>query len=104
MKWIDQSTVLRRLLGAFGVVIGFGVLVGAAGLASLASMHQIADDIGSRHMDGLYWMEEANKHKLDTDLAAANMAVAVFDLGRHERRRAGALQGERQALADCAPF
>ena len=84
MKWFDNLTVLRKLLLAFAVVIGFGVLVGAAGLRSLSSMHQIADDIGSRHMDGLYWMEEANKHKLDTDLAAANMSFAPDDAARQQ--------------------
>jgi methyl-accepting chemotaxis protein len=39
-------------------------------------MNGLIEEIGDRHMDGLYWVEEANKHKLNTDLAAANLTFA----------------------------
>ncbi|KND57197.1 Methyl-accepting chemotaxis protein I (serine chemoreceptor protein) [Candidatus Paraburkholderia schumanniana] len=76
MKWFDRLSVLSKLLLSFAVVILFTACVGATGVVSLAKMNGLIDDIGDRHMDGLYWVEEVNKHKLDTDLAAANLTFA----------------------------
>jgi Four helix bundle sensory module for signal transduction len=56
--------------------------VGGTGLMTLASMHDLTNEISSRHMDGLYWMEEANRNKIDADLAAANLGYAEDDAGR----------------------
>jgi methyl-accepting chemotaxis protein len=82
MKWFERMTVLQRLLLAFAIVIGFCAVVGATGLMTLASMHDLTNEISSRHMDGLYWMEEANRNKIDADLAAANLGYAEDDAGR----------------------
>ena len=82
MKWFERMTVLQSLLLAFAIVIGFCAVVGATGLMTLASMHDLTNEIGSRHMDGLYWMEEANRNKIDADLAAANLGYAEDDAGR----------------------
>ena len=84
MKWFDRMTVWKKLLIAFATVIGFGVAVGVAGLSALASMHGITEEIASRHMDGLYWMEEANRYKIDTDLDAANLGYAPDDAARQK--------------------
>ncbi len=84
MKWFDRMTVWKKLLIAFAIVIGFGVAVGAAGLSALASMHGITEAISSRHMDGLYWMEEANRYKIDTDLDAANLGYAPDEAARQK--------------------
>ncbi|WP_205965656.1 MCP four helix bundle domain-containing protein [Paraburkholderia guartelaensis] len=48
MKWLDRMTVFKKLLTAFAVVIVFAVAVGVAGVSSLASMHDIADQICNR--------------------------------------------------------
>ena len=82
MKWFDRMTVFRKLLLAFAVVIGFCVVIGGVSLSKLSSMHAITDAICDRHMNGLYWMEEANRHKIDSDLAAANLGYATDDAGR----------------------
>ncbi|WP_144157881.1 methyl-accepting chemotaxis protein [Paraburkholderia sp. BCC1885] len=82
MKWFERMTVLQSLLSAFAVVIAFCAVVGGTGLMTLASMHDLTDEISSRHMDGLYWMEEANRHKIDADLAAANLGYAENEAGR----------------------
>ncbi|WP_429254989.1 methyl-accepting chemotaxis protein [Paraburkholderia sp. GAS334] len=82
MKWFDRMTVLRKLLLAFALVTGFGVVTGVAGITALSALHELTDAIGGRYMDGLYWMEEANRHKVDTDLAAANLGYAADDAGR----------------------
>ncbi|MEP9323163.1 methyl-accepting chemotaxis protein [Paraburkholderia phymatum] len=82
MKWFDRMSVWKKLLIAFAAVIGFGVAVGAAGLSALASMHGMTEEISSRHMDGLYWMEEANRYKIDTDLDAANLGYAPDEAAR----------------------
>ena len=82
MKWFERMTVLQSLLSAFAIVIGFCAVVGATGLMTLASMHDLTNEISSRHMDGLYWMEEANRNKIDADLAAANLGYAEDDAGR----------------------
>jgi methyl-accepting chemotaxis protein len=82
MKWFERMTVMQGLLLAFAIVIGFCAVVGATGLMTLASMHDLTSEISSRHMDGLYWMEEANRNKIDADLAAANLGYAEDDAGR----------------------
>ena len=82
MKWFERMTVLQSLLVSFAAVIGFCVVVGGAGLMTLSSMHDLTVEIGSRHMDGLYWMEEANRNKIDADLAAANLGYAANEAGR----------------------
>ncbi|WP_028206773.1 methyl-accepting chemotaxis protein [Paraburkholderia nodosa] len=76
MKWLDRMTVFKKLLTAFAVVIVFAVAVGVAGVSSLASMHDIADEICNRHMSGQFWLEEAARSKLSTDLDAANLGYA----------------------------
>ncbi len=84
MKWFDRMTVFRKLLLAFAVVIGFCVVIGGSSLKTLSSMHDITDAICDQHMNGLYWMEEANRHKIDSDLAAANLGYATDDAGRQK--------------------
>ncbi|GJH07633.1 MCP four helix bundle domain-containing protein [Caballeronia novacaledonica] len=76
MKWFDRLSVLSKLLLSFAVVILFCACVGVTGVISLAKMNGLIEEIGQRHMDGLYWVEEVNKHKLNTDLAAANLTFA----------------------------
>ena len=87
MKWFERMTVLKRLLLAFAIVIGFCVVVGATGLITLSSMHDLTDAISNRHMDGRYWMEEANRNKIDADLAAANLGYAEDEAGRQRLDR-----------------
>ena len=82
MKWFERMTVLQSLLLAFAIVIAFCAVVGGTGLMTLSSMHDLTDTISSRHMDGLYWMEEANRNKIDADLAAANLGYAEDEAGR----------------------
>ncbi|WP_118181798.1 methyl-accepting chemotaxis protein [Paraburkholderia phosphatilytica] len=84
MKWFDSMTVFRKLLVAFAVVIAFGMVVGASGLMSLSSVHDITNTIADRHMDGLYYMEEANRNKLSSDLDAANLGYAPDDAARQK--------------------
>ncbi|AXE91081.1 methyl-accepting chemotaxis protein [Paraburkholderia terricola] len=84
MKWFDRMTVFRKLLLAFAVVIGFSVVIGGMALAALSSLHEISDAIADKSMDGLYWLEEANRHKIDADLAAANLGYATDDAGRQK--------------------
>ncbi|WP_144111176.1 methyl-accepting chemotaxis protein [Paraburkholderia sp. BCC1886] len=84
MKWFDRMPVFRKLLLAFAVVIGFVVVIGATSLSTLASMHAITDAICDKSMDGLYWLEEANRHKIDADLGAANLGYAADDAGRRQ--------------------
>ncbi|HXZ08548.1 MAG TPA: MCP four helix bundle domain-containing protein, partial [Paraburkholderia sp.] len=86
MKWFDRMTVWKKLMLAFAIVIAFGVVVGATGLMTLSSMHGITEAICDRDMDGLYWMEEANRNKIDTDLAAANLGYAD-DAGRQRLKQ-----------------
>jgi methyl-accepting chemotaxis protein len=76
MKWFDRLSVLSKLLLSFAVVILFCACVGVTGVVSLAKMNGLIEEIGERHMDGLYRVEEVNKHKLNTDLAAANLTFA----------------------------
>ena len=73
-----------ELLLAFAVVIGFCVVIGGTALTTLSSMHDITNAICDRRMNGLYWMEEANRHKIDSDLAAANLGYAANDAGRQQ--------------------
>jgi methyl-accepting chemotaxis protein len=82
MKWFERMTVLKSLLLAFAIVIGFCVVIGVTGLMSLSSMHDLTDQIITQQMDGLYWMEEANRNKIDADLAAANLGYAEDEAGR----------------------
>jgi methyl-accepting chemotaxis protein len=86
MKWFDRMTVFRKLLLAFAVVIGFCVVIGGASLRTMSSMHDIADLICDKHMDGLYYLEEANRNKIDADLAAANLGFASDDAGRQKQK------------------
>ncbi|MDE1181521.1 methyl-accepting chemotaxis protein [Paraburkholderia sp.] len=76
MKWFDRMTVFKKLLVAFGVVIGFCMVVGVTGLATLSTMYDTTETIANDHMKGLYWLQEANRNKLTTDLAAANLGYA----------------------------
>lgn len=117
MNWFDRVTVLKKLLIAFGIVIAFGVLVGSLGLWGLSSMHDAALGIGTTQTEGLYAIEEVNKHRLDADLAAANLSFAadaaakdklkkriidsVKDAQEHMKEYASTIADERgQALAD----
>jgi methyl-accepting chemotaxis protein len=76
MNWFDRLSVLSKLLVSFAVVIVFTACVGGTGVLALAKMNGLIEEIGDRHMDGLYWAEEVNKNKLDTDLDAANLTFA----------------------------
>src|SRR5579864_2584847 len=76
MKWFDGLSVMNKLLLSFAVVIVITACVGGTGVMALSKLHGLTEEIGERHMDGLYWIEEANKHKLNTDLAAANLTFA----------------------------
>jgi methyl-accepting chemotaxis protein len=76
MNWFDRLSVQGKLLLSFAVVIVFTACVGGTGVLSLAKMNGLIEEIGDRHMDGLYWVEEVNKNKLNTDLAAANLTFA----------------------------
>jgi hypothetical protein len=100
MKWFDRMPVLKKLMLAFAVVIAFGVVVGMTGLTTLSSMHDITDAIGDEHMDGLYWMEEANRNKIDADLGAANLGYAADDAGRQHLKEGivASLKGMHEAL------
>ncbi|WP_144144021.1 methyl-accepting chemotaxis protein [Paraburkholderia sp. BCC1884] len=84
MKWFDRMPVFRKLLLAFAVVIGFCIVVGGTALTTLSSMHDITNAICDKHLNGLYWMEEANRHKIDSDLAAANLGYAADDAARQK--------------------
>jgi methyl-accepting chemotaxis protein len=84
MMWFDRMTVFRKLLLAFAVVIGFCVVIGGTSLKTLSSMHDITDAICDKYMDGLYWLEEANRHEIDADLAAANLGYVTDDAGRQK--------------------
>ena len=77
MKRLDSMTVLGKLLLAFAVVIGLGMIVGGVGVWGLATMHGIAADLGTSQMDGLFAIEETNKHRLDADLSGANLGFAA---------------------------
>ncbi|WP_250450011.1 methyl-accepting chemotaxis protein [Caballeronia sp. ATUFL_M2_KS44] len=93
MKWFDRLSVLNKLLLSFAVVIVFTACVGGTGIVGLAKMNALIEEIGDRHMDGLYWVEEVNKHKLNTDLAAANLTFAD-DAGKQKLK-----QGMAESLA-----
>ncbi|SAL43429.1 methyl-accepting chemotaxis sensory transducer [Caballeronia arvi] len=99
MKWFDRLSVRSKLLLSFVVVILFTACVGATGVISLAKMNGLIEEIGDRHMDGLYWVEEVNKHKLNTDLAAANLTFAD-DAGKEKLKAgmAGSLDGMHRAF------
>ena len=73
MKWFDRLTVMKKLLFSFGILIAFCASIGGIGIISLARMHTIADVIGSEHLEGMYWLEEANKQKLLTSLFVASI-------------------------------
>ncbi|RDV00023.1 methyl-accepting chemotaxis protein [Trinickia dinghuensis] len=77
MNRLDSMTVLSKLLLAFAVVIGLGMVVGGVGVWGLATMHGIAADLGTSQMDGLYAIEEANKYRLDADLSGANLGFSA---------------------------
>ncbi|WP_277189269.1 methyl-accepting chemotaxis protein [Caballeronia sp. BR00000012568055] len=76
MKWFDRLPVIGKLLVSFAVVIVITACVGGMGVLSLAKMNGLIAEIGDRHLDGVYWVEEVNKNKLNTDLAAANLTFA----------------------------
>ncbi|SAL31041.1 methyl-accepting chemotaxis protein [Caballeronia humi] len=86
MKWFDRLSVMNKLLLSFAVVIVITACVGGTGVLALAKMHGLTEDISVHHMDGLYSVEEANKHKLDTDLAAANLTFAD-DAGKEKLKQ-----------------
>ena len=77
---------MNKLLLSFAVVIVITACVGGTGVLALAKMHGLTEDISVHHMDGLYSVEEANKHKLDTDLAAANLTFAD-DAGKEKLKQ-----------------
>ncbi|GLU32757.1 methyl-accepting chemotaxis protein [Trinickia caryophylli] len=86
MNGFDRMTVLKKLLIAFSVVIAFGAIVGGVGVWGISSMHEIAADIGTTQIDGLYAIEEANKFRLKADMAAANLALAHDDAARQKSK------------------
>ncbi|TKC88754.1 methyl-accepting chemotaxis protein [Trinickia terrae] len=85
MSVLSRITLRRRLLIAFGIVILFGVLVGAVGLYGLRSLYGMTADIATRQMDGLFFVEEANKHRLEAQLTFANLRLAVDAQDRQRR-------------------
>jgi methyl-accepting chemotaxis protein len=86
MKWFDRLSVMNKLLLSFAVVIVITACVGGTGVLALSKMHALTEEIGARHLDGVYWVEEANKHKLNTDLAAANLTFAD-DTGKEKLKQ-----------------
>ncbi|PMS20060.1 methyl-accepting chemotaxis protein [Trinickia dabaoshanensis] len=100
MNRLDSMTVLSKLLLAFAVVIGLGMVVGGVGVWGLATMHGIATDLGTSQMDGLYAIEETNKYRLDADLSGANLGFASDDAGKQrlQQRMADALVNIHQDL------
>ncbi len=76
MNSFARLTLKRKLFVSFSVLVLLSASVGGVALVSLARMNQTLLDIGQNHMDGLYWLEEANKQKLSTSLATANLVDA----------------------------
>ncbi|MDR5803347.1 methyl-accepting chemotaxis protein [Caballeronia sp. LZ001] len=104
MNWFDRLSVFGKLVLSFAVVIVFTACVGVTGVVSLAKMNSLIGEIGAKHMDGLYWVEEANKHKLNTDLAAANLTFAD-DAGKAKLKEGmtASLASMHQALDNLRP-
>ncbi|WP_206954972.1 methyl-accepting chemotaxis protein [Trinickia acidisoli] len=100
MNRLDSMTVLSKLLLAFAVVIGLGMIVGGVGVWGLATMHGIAADLGTSQMDGLYAIEETNKYRLDADLSGANLGFAADAAAKQklQQRMADALVNIHQDL------
>jgi len=73
MKGFDHLTVMKKLLFSFSLLIAFNAGVGGLGLLSLSRMHRIVGVMESEHLEGMYWLEEANKQKLLTSLSVATM-------------------------------
>lgn len=74
-----------RLLISFGIVILLGACAGAVGLYGLRSMYRVTADIATRQMDGLFFVEEANKHRLEAQLTFANLRLAIDAADRKRR-------------------
>ncbi len=104
MKWFDGLSVMNKLLLSFAVVIVITACVGGTGVMALSKLHGLTEEIGERHMDGLYWIEEANKHKLNTDLAAANLTFAD-DAGKEKLKQniVASLANMHRALDSTRP-
>ena len=100
MNRLDGMSVLSKLLCAFAVVIGLGMIVGGVGVWGIATMHGIAADLGTTQMDGLYAIEEANKYRLDADLSGANLGFAADAAAKQklQQRMADALQNIHEDL------
>jgi methyl-accepting chemotaxis protein len=100
MNRLDKMSVLSKLLCAFAVVIGLGMIVGGVGVWGIATMHGIAADLGTTQMDGLYAIEEANKYRLDADLSGANLGFAADAAAKQklQQRMSDALQNIHQDL------
>ena len=81
----QRITLKARLLVSFGIVIVFGILVGAVGLYGLQSMFAVTEVIATDQMDGLYSVEEANKHRLEAELTFANLRLASSAADRQQR-------------------
>lgn len=87
MKWFDRLPMIGKLL------------------LSLARMNGLIEEIGELHMDGfLYWVEEANKNKLNMDLDAANLTLAD-DAGktRLKAKMAASLVSMHRAFEQLRP-
>ena len=100
MNRLDRLTVLSKLLCAFALVIGLGMIVGGVGVWGIATMHGIAADLGTAQMDGLYAIEETNKYRLDADLSGANLDFAADAAAKQklQQRMADALVSIHQNL------
>ncbi|KQR81717.1 chemotaxis protein [Burkholderia sp. Leaf177] len=94
MNRFDRLSVLHKLLLSFACLIMFGACLGATGIGALAKMHGIAAEIGAQHLDGIYYLGEATRNKLNTDLAAANLSFAD-NAGREKLK-----EGIRESLAN----
>lgn len=104
MRWVDNLTVQNRLLASFAISVLLTVAVGAAGILSLAKMQRTVITISGDDLDGLYWLEEANKQQLAISLAASNYSEA--DSSGKERLRTTAIYSIRamhSALENVAP-
>ncbi|PMS37780.1 methyl-accepting chemotaxis protein [Trinickia symbiotica] len=77
MIWLARMTVFNKLLLAFSFVVGLGALVGGAGLWGVSAMRDVAEQISTKEMNGLYYVEEGNRQRLNADLAEAQLRYAT---------------------------
>lgn len=104
MKWVDSLTMRNKLFASFAILVLLTAAIGAAGIFSLARMQRTVTTISGDDLDGLYWLEEANKQQLNTSLAASNYVGA--DSSGRERLKAvvtTSIKAMHAALDNVAP-